>query len=275
MSSRKKQQSLKEAAIERRNELLSTARVLIKTNNFYILDTETTGLGADDEIVELVMFDPSEMKPVFDSLIRPAISIPVEATQIHGITNDEIRNDNVPTFHEVYGELEQIFSTDKQIVIYNKSFDLRLLEQSRKTYGLPPFAIEDDQDKVVCAMELFAAHVGEWVNYRNDFKWQKLPGAGHRALDDCIATLNVLRRVAFRAADFQYDMLCGQCGCLKGLYLDHWGYFSFCQNCGDFRVHDGYEQFQNECMKSIRESEKLKKQVQLEADLDALLRDVG
>ena len=51
-----------------------------------IVDTETTGLGDDAEIVEIAVVD-SQGSIVFDSLVKPSRPIPREASDIHGITN--------------------------------------------------------------------------------------------------------------------------------------------------------------------------------------------
>ncbi|XFB06568.1 exonuclease domain-containing protein [Azotobacter salinestris] len=50
------------------------------------LDTETTGLHASAEIVELSLID-SRGQPLLDTLIRPERPIPPALTRIHGIDN--------------------------------------------------------------------------------------------------------------------------------------------------------------------------------------------
>lgn len=60
---------------------------LINSDNFVILDTETTGLDEHDEIVEVAVIDMSG-KVLLNTLVNPIQPIPYEATQIHGITND-------------------------------------------------------------------------------------------------------------------------------------------------------------------------------------------
>jgi DNA polymerase-3 subunit epsilon len=54
--------------------------------NALILDTETTGLDGDAEVVELAVIDCAGSVPL-DILVRPIGPIPVEAAAIHGITD--------------------------------------------------------------------------------------------------------------------------------------------------------------------------------------------
>jgi DNA polymerase-3 subunit epsilon len=45
-------------------------------------------------------------------------------------------------------------------------------------------------------MQWYSQWVGEWNDYHQDYKWQRLPGGDHSALGDCKATLEVIRRMA-------------------------------------------------------------------------------
>lgn len=58
-----------------RRSAVSWARWALVTRNVVILDTETTGLGADAEVVELAVLSPRG-EVLFDSLVRPRKPIP-------------------------------------------------------------------------------------------------------------------------------------------------------------------------------------------------------
>ena len=45
-------------------------------------------------------------------------------------------------------------------------------------------------------MIMYARFIGEWASWKDDYKWQKLPGGDHTALGDCIATLNIIKEMA-------------------------------------------------------------------------------
>jgi len=50
------------------------------------LDTETTGLKDYDQIVEICLLD-NDGAVLIDSLVKPTVKIPLDATRIHGITD--------------------------------------------------------------------------------------------------------------------------------------------------------------------------------------------
>lgn len=74
-----------------------------------IVDTETTGLGDDAEIVEIAVVD-SQGSIVFDSLVKPRRPIPREASDIHGITNAAV--EDAPGFAQLWAaELKGVLRT--------------------------------------------------------------------------------------------------------------------------------------------------------------------
>jgi DNA polymerase III epsilon subunit-like protein len=157
-----------------------------------ILDTETTGLY-DAEICEISVID-REGNVLLDTLVKPKKTIPEEATRIHGITNKMV--EHAPSWPEVWEKLYPIIR-DKLVLIYNAEFDIRLMAESFEPYMDNPFE-ETEQIKQVssiqsaCVMRTYADLVGS-------HKWLKLTEAvgrqiAHRALDDCRATMEVVRK---------------------------------------------------------------------------------
>ena len=61
---------------------------LLAPNEWLILDTETTGFD-NAEIVKIVVIDPLG-EALLNTLVQPAISIPAEVTEIHGITDEYV-----------------------------------------------------------------------------------------------------------------------------------------------------------------------------------------
>ncbi len=165
------------------------ARSLLERLDWVLLDTETTGLSPMDEIVQIAVLAP-DGETLMDTLIHPTRPIPLEATQIHGITDAEVKD--APLFPEIFDRLKEI-TAGKSIVIYNASFDMRLIRQSLAKYDRPFSGIEDEQ--VECAMLQYSAWYGAlWPG--GGYKWQRLRGGDHTALGDCRATLAVIRRMA-------------------------------------------------------------------------------
>ncbi|MHC5824191.1 MAG: 3'-5' exonuclease, partial [Nostoc sp.] len=67
-------------------------------NKFFILDTETTGLG-DAEIVDVCVMTQWG-QPLINTLVKPTIPIPSGATHIHHITDEMVAD--APTFPDIY-----------------------------------------------------------------------------------------------------------------------------------------------------------------------------
>lgn len=165
------------------------ARSLLERNDWVVLDTETTGLSYNDEIVQIAILS-SDGTVLLDTLVRPIIPIAPEAISIHGITNENVTD--APPFPKIYEKIKAILS-GKSIVIYNAAFDLRLLQQTMRKYRLPPFELDEEQ--IECAMLYYAAWQGEiWAD--GSYKWQKLQGGDHSAAGDCRATLELIKRMA-------------------------------------------------------------------------------
>lgn len=92
-----------------------------------VLDFETTGLspksGARVVEIGVVRVEPGKQPEIaFDTLVNP--EGPVYATEIHGITNDDVAD--APTFRDVAGSI--VDALDGAVVLaYNSSFDMGFL----------------------------------------------------------------------------------------------------------------------------------------------------
>ncbi|HPE33316.1 MAG TPA: 3'-5' exonuclease [Bacteroidales bacterium] len=98
------------------------------TKPLAVFDLETTGVNvAVDRIVEIsiVKIFPGGKTEVFTRLINPTIPIPARAIEIHGITDEAVKD--APTFKEVARELS-IFFGNSDLAGYNSNkFDIPLL----------------------------------------------------------------------------------------------------------------------------------------------------
>lgn len=174
------------------------AREVLALNPVF-LDTETTGTGPRDLIIEVGIVD-AQGQELFSSLVNPGISIPPESSAVHGITNADVADE--PKWPEVWPQVEAILN-QRAVGIYNAEFDMRLLRQTNVAYNLP-WTIALDQ--AFCMMKMFAAWYGEWNPRYNGFKAHKLEFAGtlcglpskntHHAVDDARLTSELLRYLA-------------------------------------------------------------------------------
>jgi DNA polymerase-3 subunit epsilon len=155
-----------------------------------IVDVETTGLDvASDHIMELGLvafeFDAAgrvyTVDPKREWFEDPGIPIPPEAAEITGITDDMVRGQRIDDV-----AVQQEIARAHLVIAHNASFDRRMLERR-----FPEFAGK------------------HWGCSLNDVPWARFGcrGAkldyllfqlchefhlGHRAGDDCLATLHVL-----------------------------------------------------------------------------------
>ena len=156
-----------------RADAITTARRWMTDNPLY-LDTETTGLSFHDRIVEIAVVNAAGA-PVYRHLVNPIISIPAEATAIHGITNEMVSG--CPTFDMILQELYDGLC-GSTVVIYNAAYDYRMIQQSIELTGvLRAIAAISDIIHPVCAMKLFAQFQGEWDNRHGQYKWHTLDKA--------------------------------------------------------------------------------------------------
>ncbi|MDE7459130.1 MAG: 3'-5' exonuclease, partial [Muribaculaceae bacterium] len=93
-------------------------------------DLETTGTNiSSDRIVEIsivkVMPDGTEI--VKTRRVNPEMPIPAEATAIHHITDDDVRNE--PTFRQIAKSLAQLFVGCDIAGFNSNRFDIPLLDQ--------------------------------------------------------------------------------------------------------------------------------------------------
>lgn len=166
------------------------------------LDTETTGLGEDAEIVEITVID-HEGQPLMNTLVKPARgSIPDEVINIHGITNEMVAA--APLWADINDEFMRLIA-GRTVVMYNAAYDSRLIMQSQLANGLEADPMTGTH--IVCAMHGYAQMMGEYDYKRGKpNKRFKLVDAAahvgvtnqgaHRALADCLMTLGVVKAMA-------------------------------------------------------------------------------
>jgi len=165
------------------------AKKIIQEPSAIILDTETTGLDPRAEACSISILSLKKGETIMDTLVKPSIPIPEEATKIHGITNEEVKN--APTFLDIYGDFQAAVK-DKTVVIYNAKFDRRIIRYCSHLYQLP-----SPRCKIFfCAMQQYSKWVGEWNNFSGSYTWQPLPGGDHTSLGDCKATREIILKMS-------------------------------------------------------------------------------
>jgi DNA polymerase-3 subunit epsilon len=177
-----------ESTINRdRNKSIEWARsILLRPRDYYILDTETTGLD-EPEIIELAVID-LEHEVIINQQFCPIKDVEKGASRIHGLTKAKLSGK--PIWKD-YGNLIRSIISNRTILIYNAGYDISALDYTATRHDLSPYDLRTD-----CVMHCYSQFVGEWNDWHWNYRWQKLPGGDHTALGDCIATLSVIKQMA-------------------------------------------------------------------------------
>ncbi|QYR19868.1 ATP-dependent DNA helicase DinG [Paenibacillus sp. sptzw28] len=108
--------------------------------NYAVLDLETTGHGAGDEMIQvgLVVLDEAmQIVRTYNTFVKPSIPIPPFITQLTGI--DESMLEDAPPVEDVLLELIPLLS-DAVLVAHNVGFDAGFLSSALDRCGYMPFA---------------------------------------------------------------------------------------------------------------------------------------
>ncbi len=183
---------------EHQQAMIAWAQTLLAQPDVIILDTETTGIGRDDEAVSIGLVDGSGAV-LLDTLLRPRKAISPGAMRIHGIQNRDV--DKAPNFAEVYPQLAEHVN-GRTLVVYNLDFDWRILRHGCSLGKLPVLKPRASH----CAMKQFAQFNGDWDSEKLSYRWKSLTAAcarfgiaasgAHSAVTDCRLTLEVIRHMA-------------------------------------------------------------------------------
>lgn len=172
----------------------------VKSGNFVILDTETTGLKFA-EVLEIAIIDP-QGNTLMNQRVKPYGNIEPGAIDVHGITLDDVKNE--PRFNSVAGYIQTII-TGKDVIVYNAKYDRHILHSSAEHAEMEKIDWKSFSTWI-CAMEAFSPIYGDWSTYHGNYKWKSLEVASryynvpvnnaHTALGDCLMTLGVVNAMA-------------------------------------------------------------------------------
>lgn len=169
-----------------------------------VFDTETTGLYAgSDELLQLSIIDGTG-RELFNEYIKPSRRRKwPEAERVNHISPEMVKD--CKTFRFFRKRVQEIFDAAEIAIAYNAPFDLRFL----KAVGIDCYRMPGDPETrktILDPMLDFAPVYGEFSEYYNDYKWQKLVTAAHYygydyanrahdSLEDVRATLHVAREL--------------------------------------------------------------------------------
>ena len=146
------------------------------------LDTETTGLDADDEIVEIAIIDDNE-NVLVNTLVRPINQNEWPgAENIHGISPTDVKN--APTQTRISGDIRDAVR-DCRVVIYNANYDSQYLPEL------------ESAGEISCCMEQFTEfNQGKRTSLMNATEIIGYERQGsHRALADTLSCRAVWKAI--------------------------------------------------------------------------------
>jgi DNA polymerase III subunit epsilon len=168
-----------------------------------VLDLETTGLKPDlDRIVEIAVLriDPDGEATRYIRRINPQIPIPPEATAVHGIRDEDVKNE--PGFKVVAPEIAR-FLQDCDLAGFNiSSYDLRVLRREFERAGV---GFSTQNRAIVDAKQIYHAKEPRNLEAACRFYLQEEHKHAHSALEDVLATWRVINAQISRYGDLPSD----------------------------------------------------------------------
>ncbi len=146
----------------------------LRETNALVLDTETTGLDSNAEILQIGIVS-LEGETLFNSYVKPAKARRWDdAMRVHGIAWSDVKD--APSIGQLSGELQKILF-ERRVAIYNADFDTRMLWQSVKSDRAKSQYYWLDDEDWVCMMKAYAEYWGQWNSRYRSYKWQSLTDA--------------------------------------------------------------------------------------------------
>jgi DNA polymerase III subunit epsilon len=153
-----------------------------------LFDTETTGLDPRDghrviEIAALELVNDLPTGRQFHHLIHPERDIPEDASRIHGMTLDHLRDK--PVFRLIAAELIDFFGPNEMLVAHNAPFDFGFLNAEFRREALPPLPPARMVDTLAMAKARFPGMPNSLDALCRRFGIDLSERSSHNALLDC------------------------------------------------------------------------------------------
>lgn len=160
------------------------------TRPIAFIDLETTGVNvSNDRIVEIAIIKimPDGTKQVKRKLINPLIPIPTGASDVHGITDEMVKD--APSFKQVANEVKQFIDSCDMGGYNSNRFDVPMLMEEFLRAGVS-FSV--DGRKLVDVQKVFHMMEQRTLGAAYKFYCNKTLDGAHSAEVDATATWEVL-----------------------------------------------------------------------------------
>jgi len=169
-----------------------------------VFDLETTGTNISrDRIVEISILrvEPDGKKTWFTQRVNPGIPIPESASAIHGITDEDVKNE--PSFAEIAAQVYELIRDAYLIGFNSNRFDLPMLVEELLRAGME---IDLKENKTIDVQVIF--HKKEPRNLAAAYKFYtgKILENAHSAAADVQATWEILNAQVDKYEDLPNDL---------------------------------------------------------------------
>ncbi|MBN1990215.1 MAG: ribonuclease H-like domain-containing protein [Bacteroidales bacterium] len=173
-------------------------------NPLAFIDLETTGIDVtNDRIVEIavVKIFPDGKEEVRCRRVNPTIPIPKEATAVHGITDEDVKDE--PTFKEIAKSLAQTLEGCDFAGFNSNKFDFPLLAEEFLRAGVD---FDFHKRRFIDVQTIFHKMEKRTLEAAYKFYCQKDLTDAHSAEADTVATYEVLKAQLDRYPDLENDV---------------------------------------------------------------------
>lgn len=173
-------------------------------NPLVFIDLETTGIDVvNDRIVEIsaLKIMPNGKQELKTRRVNPTIPIPAEATAVHGISNDDVKDE--PTFKEIAKSLAQFLEGCDMAGFNSNKFDFPLLAEE---FLRADVDFDFRKRKFIDVQTIFHKMEKRTLEAAYKFYCNKDLMGAHSAEADAIATFEVLKSQLDRYPDLQNDI---------------------------------------------------------------------
>lgn len=163
------------------------------SDDLFVLDTETTGLSENDQVIEICICDKWGKIHV-DQRVCPSVPIDPGAEAVHGITIESL--ESCPKWPDIIESIKTLISGGT-VVTFNADFDMSMLRRTCQAFGVDDGWL--DTINIKCAMALAVQAYGATNRYGTislaDATWKagvSWSGDAHSAKSDTLATLDLI-----------------------------------------------------------------------------------
>ena len=182
-----------------------------KYDRLMLFDTETTGLNfSRDEIIEFAAVVVERhngeilVTQEYDELITlsPGSTVPPEIERLTGISNQDILDQGIPK-EQLCRDIAQMIAGNTLMLAYNAHFDLSFLFYLLLRNGNPTILKGKDKLDLLTVYKDRHSYPHKLCNAIEVYNLSGKVVNSHRAVDDVLATVEVMKEMELEKADLE------------------------------------------------------------------------